>query len=151
MGLLDQVIGELLGSQSAGAGRGNSGIADALTELLAPRQQRPSADADNQRFGRSEPRHRGQTTGGLDELLDRFTRTGHGDLADSWVGTGENRPVAPHQLEQALDRDTIENLSRRTGLSRDELLQQLSEHLPKVVDRLTPQGRRPSPQDMGHW
>ena len=151
MGLLDQVIGGMLGSQSSGGGGGNSAIADALTQLLAPQQQRLSAGADDRRVGRSEPQHRGQTTGGLDKLLESFTRSGHGDLADSWVGTGENRPVAPHQLEQALGRDTIEDLSGRTGLSRDELLRQLSEHLPNAVDRLTPQGRRPSPEDMGHW
>jgi uncharacterized protein YidB (DUF937 family) len=89
--------------------------------------------------------------GGLGGLLDSFTRSGHGDIADSWVGTGQNRPIAPHQLEQALDRNTIDSLSQRTGLSRDELLRQLSEHLPNAVDRLTPQGRRPGPEDMGHW
>src|SRR5262245_19174703 len=128
MGLLDQVIGGMLGSQSTGGG-GNSAIADVLTELLAPPQQRPSADAGSA-AGRSAPQPRGQTAGGLDELLEKFTRSGQGDLADSWVGKGENLPVAPHQLEQALDRDTIENLSRRSGLSRDELLQELSEYLP---------------------
>src|SRR5262245_15960396 len=125
MGLLDQVIGEMLGPQ-AGSGSGNSAIADALTELLAPRQQRPSAGADDRSVGTSEPQNRGQTTGGLGDLLDSFTRSGQGDLADSWVGTGQNRPLTPQQLEQALDRNTIENLSRRTGLSRDELLRQLS-------------------------
>lgn len=141
MGLLDQVIGGMLGPQSAGGG--NAAIADVLTELLAPQQQRPSAGA--------APQPDGQTAGGLGGLLDTLTRSGHGDIADSWVGRGENLPVAPDQLGQALNRDTIENLSRRSGLSRDELLRQLSEHLPKAVDRLTPQGRRPSPEDMGHW
>jgi uncharacterized protein YidB (DUF937 family) len=141
MGLLDQVIGGMLGPQSTGGG--NAAIADVLTELLAPQQQRPGAGA--------APQPGGQTAGGLGGLLDTLTRSGQGDIADSWVGTGENLPVAPDQLGQALDRDTIENLARRSGLSRDELLRQLSEHLPKAVDRLTRKGRRPSPEDMGHW
>lgn len=141
MGLLDQVLGGMLGAQ--GSNGSNSPIADALTELLAPGGQR-----SRDRIG-SGMQPQGQ--GGLGGLLDSFTRAGHGDIADSWVGTGQNRSVAPQQLEQVLDHETLDNLSRRTGLSRDELLRQLSQHLPNAVDRLTPQGRRPSPEDMGHW
>ena len=141
MGLLDQVIGGILGSQ--GGRDANSGIADALKELLAPGGQRAS-DRDGMPINP-------ESQGGLGGLLDSFTRAGQGEVADSWVRDGQNRPVTPHQLEQALDHDTIENLARRTGLSRDELLRQLSQHLPNAVDRLTPQGRRPTPEDMGHW
>jgi uncharacterized protein YidB (DUF937 family) len=131
-----------LGPKSNGSG--SSGIGAALKELLAPDGLRAgSRDAE---LARQQQRQ-----GGLDGLLDGFTRTGHGDVVDSWVGTGQNRPIAPHQLEEVLDRETIESLSRRTGLSREELLRQLSDYLPKAVDRLTPQGRRPSSKDMGHW
>jgi uncharacterized protein YidB (DUF937 family) len=140
MGILDEVIGGLLGPQSSGSS--NSGIGAALKELLAPNGQRTSSrETDLER-----PRR-----GGLDELLDRFASKGHGEVVDTWVGTGQNRSIAPNQLEQVLDRDTIESLSRRTGLSREELLRQLSDYLPKAVDRLTPEGRRPSSKDMGHW
>lgn len=143
MGLLDQVLGGLLGSQESN-GR-NSGIGDALKELLAPDRQ-PATTR-----GRPASETSLQNQGGLEGLLDSLTRAGHGDVADSWVGTGQNRPLTPNELEQALDRDKIDDLARRTGLSRDELLRQLSEHLPNAVDRLTPQGRRPSSKDMGHW
>lgn len=143
MGLLDQVIGGMLGPQGRG---GNSGIGNVLTELLAPRQQQSSDTRD-----RLNSQTGSQTQGGLEGLLESFTRAGHGEVADSWVGTGQNRPLTPRQLEQALDRDRIDDLARRSGLSREELLQQLSEHLPNAVDRLTPQGRRPNSEDMGHW
>ena len=46
----------------------------------------------------------GLLSGGLGELVDRFKQTGHGDTADSWVGTGPNKQVTPSQLEQAIKR-----------------------------------------------
>lgn len=140
MGIFDDVIGGLLGPQSSS--NGGSGIGDALKELLAP--TRPTA-----RDGNSTTQ--AQSRGGLDGLLDSFTRAGQGEVADSWVAPGQNRPIAPNQLEQVLDRETLDSLSRRTGLSREELLRQLSDYLPKAVDRLTPEGRRPNSKDMGHW
>jgi len=82
--------------------------------------------------------------GGLGELVDRFKQAGQGDIADSWVGTGPNKSVAPNDLEQALGPDVIADLSRKTGLSRDELLARLSRDLPKAVDQYTPDGRLPA-------
>jgi uncharacterized protein YidB (DUF937 family) len=35
-------------------------------------------------------------------------------------------------------------------LSRDELLQALSQHLPQLVDELTPNGRLPTAQEASH-
>ncbi len=89
--------------------------------------------------------------GGLGGLMEQFQRSGHGDIMDSWVSTGQNREIAPHQLESALGRDTVENLSRQTGLGRDDLLSQLSRSLPSAVDQLTPQGRLPHDHEMSHW
>ena len=144
MGFLDQVIGGMLGSGSRGEAANNGGIADALKELLG-NGRASGGDGTNNDAGSHQPQ------GGLGGLLDRLTQAGHGDVADSWVSPGENRQLAPHQLEQALDPNTIDELARRSGLSRDELLRQLSQHLPTAVDRLTPQGRRPTAENMGHW
>jgi uncharacterized protein YidB (DUF937 family) len=82
--------------------------------------------------------------GGLSELVDRFTQNGHGEVAQSWVGTGPNREVAPPQLEKAIGPDVLEQLTRQTGLSRDEILARLSKNLPHAVDQYTPQGRLPT-------
>jgi uncharacterized protein YidB (DUF937 family) len=73
--------------------------------------------------------------GGLGELVDRFKQAGQGEVADSWVGTGPNKSVAPTDLEHAIGPDVIADLSQKTGLSRDELLARLSRDLPKAVDR----------------
>jgi uncharacterized protein YidB (DUF937 family) len=89
----------------------------------------------------------GIVSGGLGELVDRFKQSGQGDTADSWVGTGENKQIAPAQLEQAVGPEVLETLSKHTGLSREELLARLSRELPNAVDKYTPQGRLPTESD----
>ena len=89
----------------------------------------------------------GILSGGLGELLDRFKQSGHGETAESWVGTGPNKPVTPPQLERAIGPDVLETLSKQTGLSREELLARLSRELPDAVDKYTPQGRLPTETD----
>jgi len=88
-------------------------------------------------------------SGGLGDLLKQFQQSGHGEAADSWVGTGPNKTISPNDLAGALGSDKINALLAQTGMSRDELLQGLSEYLPKVVDQLTPQGRLPTEQEAG--
>jgi uncharacterized protein YidB (DUF937 family) len=89
--------------------------------------------------------------GGLDQLIDRFRRGGLGEMIESWIGPGHNRPIQPQQLAQALGPDTVETLSRQTGMDRNDLLAQLAQVLPGVVDGLTPQGRRPNHDEMRGW
>jgi uncharacterized protein YidB (DUF937 family) len=90
----------------------------------------------------------GLLTSGLGDLLDQFHGAGKGDAARSWVGSGQNEPIAPHELSQVLTSEQIGFLTQRTGLSREELLAGLSEQLPRVVDGLTPAGRLPTSEEM---
>ena len=83
-------------------------------------------------------------SGGLGDLLNQLQQGGHGETANTWVGKGENKPIAPSDLANALGADQIESLSAQSGLSRDELLSGLSQYLPQVVDHLTPDGRLPT-------
>ena len=78
------------------------------------------------------------------ELMERFGSAGKRDRAESWVGSGANQPVDPSDLEQALGDDTLDDLTRTTGLSRSEILDRLARNLPQTVDRFTPQGRLPT-------
>jgi uncharacterized protein YidB (DUF937 family) len=86
----------------------------------------------------------GGMLGGLGGLLDKLQKGGLGDVANSWIGTGQNQPVSPKQLGPALGSDIIKALAQRSGLSEEELTKQLSQILPGVVDKLTPAGRLPT-------
>jgi uncharacterized protein YidB (DUF937 family) len=82
--------------------------------------------------------------GALGGLLDKLKTGGLADAANSWLGTGQNQPVPSGQLGSALGPDIIKTLAQRSGLSEDEITKQLSQVLPGVVDKLTPQGRLPT-------
>ena len=82
--------------------------------------------------------------GGLQDLFERFTGTGHDREARSWVETGPNQSIGTTDLEDALGADTVAELVSRTGLSREELLARLSSVLPTAVDTMTPDGRLPT-------
>ena len=83
-------------------------------------------------------------SGGLGDLLKQFQQNGQGDVAESWVGPGANKQIAPNDLAAALGADQIDQLTSRTGLSREQLLQDLSQELPDAVDDFTPHGRVPT-------
>jgi uncharacterized protein YidB (DUF937 family) len=86
--------------------------------------------------------------GGLAGMLQRFQQSGHSDVINSWIGPGQNQPIAPDQLHQALGPEAVNNLARLTGLPQNELVSELSRVLPGVVDKLTPQGRMPDQAEM---
>jgi uncharacterized protein YidB (DUF937 family) len=86
----------------------------------------------------------GGLLGGLGGLLDKLQNGGLGNVANSWIGSSQNQPVSPGQLGSALGPDIIKVLAQRSGLSEEEITKQLSQTLPGVVDKLTPQGRLPT-------
>ena len=86
----------------------------------------------------------GGLLGGLGGLLGTLEKGGLGNVINSWVGTGPNQPASPSQLGSALGPDIIKVLAQRSGLPEDEITRQLSQVLPGVVDKLTPNGRLPT-------
>src|ERR1700748_2684311 len=85
---------------------------------------------------------------GLGALMKQLQQGGQGDTANSWVGKGPNKAISPNDLASALGADQIDQLSSQSGLPRDDLLQGLSQYLPKVIDHLTPDGRMPSDEEV---
>jgi uncharacterized protein YidB (DUF937 family) len=81
---------------------------------------------------------------GLGGLLEKLQTGGLGNVANSWVGSGQNQPVSPGQLGPALGSDLLKKLAQQSGLSEEELTKQLSQVRPGVVDKLTPAGRMPN-------
>jgi uncharacterized protein YidB (DUF937 family) len=85
----------------------------------------------------------GGQSGGLNGLINKFSSQGLGNIISSWVGTGSNLPVSVDQIHKALGSDTIKELASKTGMDSNELSGQLSNLLPQIVDKLTPEGKVP--------
>jgi len=83
-------------------------------------------------------------SGGLGDLMKQLQQGGLGDAASTWVSNGPNKQVSPADLSKALGADQINTLAGQTGMSGDELLQNLAKYLPDVVNHLTPDGRLPT-------
>ena len=135
MSLLDSVIGALANAQpgaqppSAGATQGTAGsvLLSTVIAMLANGQQ-----------------SQGAGVGGLGDLIGRFTQGGMGDVIGSWIGHGQNAPISGDQLSNVLGSDAIGQIAAQLGLSHGEAASQLSQMLPEVVNRLTPNGQAPT-------
>ncbi len=86
--------------------------------------------------------------GGLSDLIGKLTAGGAAPQVNSWVGPGQNEPIHPGQLGGALGGGILDELSKRTGMSQQELLNQLAAVLPQVINNLTPKGRVPTLADL---
>ena len=115
MGLLDSVAGAVLGKLGGTQG----GMAQIALDMF------------NQH-------------GGLNGVLDKLKSGGLGDQVASWVGTGENQAVSADQITNALGSSQIAELAAKFGITPDVLSGQLAQHLPDVINKLTPHGEVPA-------
>jgi uncharacterized protein YidB (DUF937 family) len=113
--------------------------------LFAKRDAGPSAGTGAQP---TSDQGTGGLLGGLGGLIDKLQKGGLGNAINSWIGSGQNQPVSPGQLGSALGPDLIKMLAQRSGMSEEEITRQLSQILPGLVDKLTPQGRLPSAAEL---
>jgi uncharacterized protein YidB (DUF937 family) len=90
----------------------------------------------------------GSILGGLNDLIGKLTAGGAAPHVNSWVGPGANQPIQPGQLGSALGQSTLDDLAARTGMSQQELLNQLATALPQLIHSLTPNGRVPTPAEL---
>jgi uncharacterized protein YidB (DUF937 family) len=150
-GGLGDILGDILGGGRPGGAAapapggartpapsgGTGGLGDILGQILGGGSPGGAAGGTRGQSGLEE----------LSDIVEQFDKSGQGDIARSWVGPGENKPILPGQMNAVLDSDTLAQLQAATGLDRDELLAGLAQTLPGVVDKLTPQGRLPTPQE----
>lgn len=146
MGLLDQVLGAAMGGQgqqqqgglagvlaglTGGSGGGSGGALGGLGGFAALLPVVAGMlGNDNQQ-------------GGLGGLLEKFNQAGLGDVAKSWVGTGENAPISGDQLSNVLGGDMMGELAAKLGMSQGDAAGGLAQMLPGLIDKLTPNGQAP--------
>lgn len=124
MGLLDSILGSVLGG-GQNQNSGHAALMNAVVQMIA---------------------NRGSASGGLGGLVGALTQGGLGEVAKSWVGTGQNLPVSADQLQNALGgggSGLLSQLAQQAGLSQGDAASSLSQFLPGLVDKLTPDGQIP--------
>src|ERR1051325_11759207 len=80
-------------------------------------------------------------SGGLQGLASKVAQSGQGHVFQSWVGMDENQPVSGNQVQQALGSEQISAIATRMGVDPAVAATFIAEYLPKIVDKLTPNGK----------
>jgi uncharacterized protein YidB (DUF937 family) len=137
MGLLDSVLGAALGGGGQGGG-GNAAMLNMVLGMLA-----------NKGGGQAAGGGAEGGLAGLGQMMEQFQRGGLGDVMGSWISKGQNLPISPDQLGSVLGNEQIAGMASKLGMNQGDLLGQLSQMLPDVVDRLTPNGQVPQQADLG--
>ena len=138
MGLLDQVVGGLMGS--GGSASPLQGVIMNMLSGAAGSAQTSSGGYPGQTAGGNTG---GGLAAGLGGLVSAFQQAGLGQVVQSWIGSGQNQSVSPGQLQNVFGQQRVDTMASQAGMSSGDFLSQLSHHLPHVVDRLTPNGQLP--------
>ncbi|MGW5739530.1 MULTISPECIES: YidB family protein [Streptomyces] len=132
-------LGSLLGGLLGGGqgGQGGSGGGNVLGSLLGGLLGGGAGGSGGQGGAGGNP---------LGGLMDMITKSGlvSQDQLDSWVGKGDNQPLSPDQVKQAVPDETLDKVAIDAGVSRDEAADQIARQLPQAVDKLTPEGQVPT-------
>ncbi len=135
MGILDTIIGSLLGGSNA-----SPGMSNVLTDILGGGNQ-----AGGQGYTPSGSQAGGGgnvqgTAGGLGGLISMFEGAGLGQVVQSWIGNGANSSVSPSDLQNVFG-DRVPGMAQQAGMNQGDFLNQLSQHLPNAVNGMTPDGQ----------
>lgn len=124
MSLFDQLKGAALGAVTGG-GAGQGKLFEALLAAVNSPQ-----------------------VGGIPGLLKLFEQKGLGSIVQSWLGTGANLPIKPEQIQQVLGSPLVQQIAQKAGMQPQDALGGLAKLLPQVVDKLSPGGALPNPQEL---
>ena len=80
-------------------------------------------------------------SGGLQGLANKFAQSGQGNAFQSWVGMGENETISSNQVQNVLGSEQVKALASKMGIDPAQASGFLAEYLPKIVDKLTPEGK----------
>ena len=117
MGLLDGLLGSLMGGTQGGGAQQNPLMQMAL-QLV-------------------------QQNGGLPGILAKFQQAGYGAQASSWVSTGQNMPISADALSQSLGQGQLGQIAQQLGMSHGDTASGLASMLPQMIDKMTPHGQVP--------
>jgi uncharacterized protein YidB (DUF937 family) len=119
MGLLDDVL-SMAGMGSAAQSQQHAGVLSMLLSYINSPQ-----------------------VGGISGLQQMFQQKGLGSVVSSWIGNGQNLPISADQVQSVLHGSALENIATQSGMNMGQMSSVLSQMLPHLVDKLTPNGQVP--------
>ncbi|MGQ3676339.1 YidB family protein [Xanthobacter sp. TB0139] len=138
MGLFDQMMGGALGGLL-----GKAGGSDMMSGLLNTALSGGLGDAlpgmVNNALAKTE-------FGNLEGLLGALQNNGLGDQVASWLSSGANLDVSAQQIIEAIGADRLASIGSAVGIPTETLGDLLSQHLPQLIDKLSPNGTLELPQ-----
>ncbi len=131
MGLLDGLLGNVIGSALGGGGQQAGGANPMLNIVLGMLANGGGAQG-------------GGAMGGLGGLLGQFQQAGLGHVMESWIGSGANHAISGDQITQVLGSGQIGQIAQQLGLSHGDAAGQLAQMLPQIINHVTPNGQAPA-------
>src|SRR5450432_2961184 len=116
MGMLDGLLGGLMGGGTGTAQQGQSPLVMMALQLI-------------------------QQNGGLPGIISKLQNGGLAQQVGSWVGTGQNAPISGSQLQEVLGSGAIGQIAQQLGMSHGDASSGLAQVLPQLIDHLTPHGQ----------
>jgi len=71
----------------------------------------------------------------LGSLVGNLQNSGLGDIAESWLGDGDNQHISRSQIENIFGSDKIQSAASQLGADQNDILRGLQNMLPQVVDK----------------
>ena len=81
--------------------------------------------------------------GGLGGIIQSFQQKGLGNIISSWISREPNQPISPSQVQEGLGNERMQKLSTQAGMSTDDTAKKLTQYLPDIIDKATPDGDAP--------
>lgn len=79
----------------------------------------------------------GDSNQGIDlgSIVGNLQNSGLGDIAQSWLGDGDNKDISRSQIESMLGSDKVAQAAEQLGADQNDLLRGLQNMLPQVIDK----------------
>jgi uncharacterized protein YidB (DUF937 family) len=120
---MTNILGGILGEVLKGVLNGN----------VPPQQQSQLPDVFGQILKNTD-------LGSIGGLLKQLQEGGLSKQIGTWLGDGQNAPVSPGQLKDALGNEQLKQIAQQMGIPVNEVLDKLSKFFPEAVNQASPNG-----------
>jgi uncharacterized protein YidB (DUF937 family) len=144
MGILDLITG-FLTQKNSGTTLEQSPLTQVLLSLLNNPNGMQQGHVLSESNGQATAEMSGLNTGinGALVLIDVFKNSGLGDQVDSWLSTEANLPIHGADIIKVLGDDRLNHIANALGVNPEAASQQLAQHIPNLIDQISPNGHLP--------